>query len=85
MAKGRDKNFISIWFWLFSMIVMVIPIVNIIMTLYWAFAGENEARKNYFRATIVMFCAVVGIMVFLASLGMIPVILDKVGKLPRAR
>jgi hypothetical protein len=83
MAKGRDKNFVSIWFWLFSMIVMAIPVVNIIMALYWAFAGENEARKNYFRATIVIFCAGIAVLVFFASLGFAPLILEKLGKLPK--
>ena len=83
MAKGRDKNFVSIWFWLLSMLVMAIPLVNIIMTLIWAFTGDNEARKNYFKAVIVIVFLMVGLMGFLLSLGMLPAILDKLGKLPK--
>ena len=83
MAKGRDKNFVSIWFWLLSMLVMAIPLLNIIMTLIWAFTGDNEARKNYFKAVIVVFCLFIGLTVFLLSLGMLPAILDKLGKLPK--
>lgn len=83
MTKGCDKNFVSVWFWLISMLVMMIPLVNIVMTLIWAFTGDNEARKNYFKAVIVVFCLMVGFMVFLVSLGMVPVILDKLGKLPK--
>ena len=69
MAKGRDKNFVSIWFWLLSMLVMAIPLVNIIMTLIWAFTGDNEARKNYFKAVILVFLFVIAIMVFIVMLG----------------
>jgi len=83
MAKGRDKNFVSIWFWLLSMLVMAIPFVNIVMTLIWAFTGENEARKNYFKAVIVVFCLMAGFAIVLLSLGMLPGLLDKVGKLPK--
>lgn len=83
MAKGRDKNFVSIWFWLFSMLVMAIPLVNIIMTLVWAFTGDNESRKNYFKAVIVVFCLLIGLTVFLLSLGVLPSILDRLGKLPK--
>lgn len=82
MAKGRDKNFVSIWFWLLSIIVMAIPLVNVVMTLVWAFTGENESRKNHFKAMIVMFMLIVGVMALLFSLGMIPFVLDKIGKLP---
>lgn len=69
MAKGSDKNHVSIWFWLFAMIVMVIPLVNIIMTVIWALAGENESRKNYFKAIIIMFFVLTSLAV---SLGLIP-------------
>ncbi len=83
MAKGRDKNFVSIWFWLLSMLVLAIPLLNIIMTLVWAFTGDNEAQKNYFKALIVVFCLIVGFTVFLMSLGFLPALLDKLGKFPK--
>jgi hypothetical protein len=83
MAKGRDKNYNSIGFWLLSMLVLAIPLVNIIMTLIWAFTGENESRKNYFKAIIVVFCLMAGFMTFLLSLGMLPGVLDKLGKPPQ--
>ena len=34
------------------MFVCFIPVINLIMVLVWAFAGENESRKNYFRAIL---------------------------------
>ncbi len=79
MAKGRDKNFVSIWFWLISMLVMAIPLVNVIMAIIWAFTGDNASRKNYFKAVIVVFCLFIGLTAFLLSLGMFPSIIDRFG------
>ncbi len=83
IAKARNKNVTSIWFWLFSMFVLIIPLVNIIMTVVWAFTGENESRKNYFKALIVIFFVMMSFTLFLLSAGMLPVILEKLGMLPR--
>jgi hypothetical protein len=49
----RDNNYVSFWFWFFAIFVMAIPCVGLVMILVWAFVGENESRKNYFRALIV--------------------------------
>lgn len=81
MAKGRDKNFVSIWFWLLSTLVMVIPIVNVIMILVWAFYGDNESRKNYFKSILVIFFLSVFLVIALASLGLIPAYANAIQKL----
>ena len=39
------------------------------MIIVWAFAGENESRKNYFRAILVFFVLFIGLFVVLAMLG----------------
>ena len=51
-GKSKDQNYVSIWFWFFAMLVMAIPCIGLIMILVWAFAGENQSRKNYFRALL---------------------------------
>ena len=84
MAKGRDKTSVSIWFWLLSMVVMAIPLVNIIMTLVWAFTGTNDSRKNYFKALIIMFCVMMGLMICLFTLGMSPLLLEKIREVTSA-
>ena len=38
---------------MWMMFVTAIPILGWIMVLVWAFAGDNESRKNYFRAILV--------------------------------
>lgn len=52
MARGSDKNYVSFWFWFFALFVAALPCVGLVMILVWAFVGENESRKNYFRALI---------------------------------
>jgi hypothetical protein len=54
MAKG-DKNYVSVGFWMLAMLVMAIPCVGFVMIIVWAFVGENESRKNYFRALLLWF------------------------------
>lgn len=77
MAK-KDKNYVSIWFWMLACIVMGIPILNVIMICIWAFTGENESRKNYFKASIILFLIGLIFTIMLLSLGALPFIINTV-------
>lgn len=67
---------VSILGWIWMMFICAIPFIGWIMILYWAFAGHNRTRQNYFRA-ILVFCllllafyvALVGTGVTLAVVG----------------
>lgn len=66
MAKRRkeskptkDENYISVWFWMFAQIICLIPVIGWVMTVVWAFAGQNQSRKNYFRAVLVWWVLVI--------------------------
>ena len=59
---------------MFMMFVTAIPIVGWIMILVWAFAGEDESRKNYFRAILAWILVLVALFVFLALVGSWPAI-----------
>ena len=52
MAKEKDKNYVSVWFWMFAMFVVALPCIGFFMVIIWALVGDNESRKNYFRAMI---------------------------------
>ena len=80
MAKN-DKNYVSVWFWLLTWIVMGIPILNVIMTIVWAFSGDNESRKNYFKASILVFLIGTGIVITLILLGATPFIIAYIKEL----
>ena len=80
MAKVRDKSIVSIWFWLLAMCVMAIPFLNLVMILVWAFTGENQSRKNYFRALIVMFLFWTAVCLVLLAVGMLPALADFISR-----
>jgi len=65
------------------MLVTAIPVVGQIMIIIWAFAGDNESRKNYFRAILVFFVLFIGLFVLLAMLGSGPAILKQLESLSR--
>jgi hypothetical protein len=76
--NGRDKNYVSFWFWMFALFVAALPCVGVVMILIWAFAGDNESRKNYFRALIAWFLILTCFWIGIAALGLLPIILNQV-------
>ena len=79
----NDRNYVSVGAWMLMMLVTAIPVVGQIMIIVWAFAGENESRKNYFRAILVFFLLFVALFVCLALLGSGPAILKQLESLTR--
>jgi uncharacterized membrane protein len=51
---------------MFIMFVTAIPVIGWIMIFVWAFTGEDESRKNYFRAILAWILLFVALLVFLA-------------------
>lgn len=39
--------------WLISLLIMLIPIVNIVMTFVWAFGDGNKSKSNFFKASLI--------------------------------
>jgi hypothetical protein len=74
MANGKNKNYVSFWFWMLALFVMVLPCIGTVMVIVWAIVGENESRKNYFRACIAWFLILAGVWLALISWGFWPVI-----------
>jgi hypothetical protein len=60
------------WFWLVAILVMAIPLINLVMSIVWAFAGENQTRKNYFRAMLVVLVLWTGLVLVLMAAGLLP-------------
>jgi uncharacterized membrane protein YidH (DUF202 family) len=52
MNDKEDSNYISVGSWMGTLFITAIPVVGLLMMLVWAFTGENESRKNYFRAIL---------------------------------
>jgi Na+/melibiose symporter-like transporter len=66
MKEQEDKNYVSVGSWMGMMFITAIPLVGLLMILIWSFAGENESRKNYFRAILswVAIFVVLGVAAF---------------------
>ena len=75
-SNGRDKNYVSFWFWFFALFVIALPCIGVVMILIWAFLGENESRKNYFRALIGWGLIMTFFWVIVAALGLLPLMLN---------
>jgi hypothetical protein len=73
MSNNDDKNYVSVGAWMGLMFVTAIPIVGWIMIIVWAFAGENESRKNFYRAKLawilVLMALIISLIVVVGMLG----------------
>jgi len=76
MAKG-NKNYVSFWFWFFALFVTAVPCIGWIMIIVWAFVGQNESRKNYYRALIAWFLILTAAWIVLMAFGFWPLIQQK--------
>jgi ABC-type multidrug transport system permease subunit len=50
---------ISIGSWLVTMLIMLIPCVNIVMVFVWAFGSESKTKGNFFKAYLIMAAIVI--------------------------
>ena len=68
MNDSSERNYMSVGHWMWLMFLTAIPCVGIIIILVLACVGENETRKNYFRALIAWFLILVALAVTVALL-----------------
>ncbi len=70
-SSGVDTRPLTVNEWFVTILILALPLVNIVMYLYWAFAdGVNVNKRNFCRASILWF--VVGLVfgaIVLAFLG----------------
>jgi len=60
---------VSVKEWLITMLIMIIPIVNIVMIFVYAFGGNsNPSKANYFKASLIMACIVIVLYIILMIL-----------------
>ena len=78
MSNKDDSNYVSVGSWMWMMFVTAIPIVGQIMILVWAFTGDNESRKNYYRAILAWILVFMVIVVILALVGNFPALMKQI-------
>mgnify|MGYP001225564713 FL=1 len=48
--------------WVITLLLLVIPIVNIVLLFVWAFSGDtNENKKNFSKAQLLILAIILGI------------------------
>ena len=58
---------VSVKEWLITNLIMMIPLVNIVMMIVWAFSSNTNPNKaNYFKAALILFAIVMVIYLVLA-------------------
>ena len=58
---------VSVKEWLITNLILMIPLVNIVMMLVWAFGSNTNPNKaNYFKAALILFAIVMVIYLVLA-------------------
>lgn len=49
-----NKSVVTIGDWVITMIIMMIPLVNLIMLFVWAFgSGTSESKANWAKASLI--------------------------------
>ena len=72
MAKARGDNYISVFSWMLILFLAALPCIGIIVVILGAFVGDNESRKNYFRAIILWAVLLFLVWAVLLALGLTP-------------
>lgn len=63
----QQAPIVSVKEWLITNLIMMIPLVNIVMMLVWAFSSNTNPNKaNYFKAALILFAIVMAIYLVLA-------------------
>lgn len=67
-----DVRPLTVGEWMFTLLVLAIPLVNLVMYIYWAVAeGVNLNRKRFCQASILWFLIICGLTVALMMMGVI--------------
>ncbi|MFJ7972639.1 hypothetical protein [Psychrobacillus sp. NPDC096389] len=66
--QQKQASDMSVGEWLITMLIMIIPIVNIVMLFIWAF-GSPDKRRNYARASLIwMAISIVLVIIFYGAI-----------------
>ena len=63
---------------MFALFIAALPGLGFIMVVVWALVGDNESRKNYFRALSAWFLIVAALWIGIMALGFWPEIQKQV-------
>ncbi|MBQ5428971.1 MAG: hypothetical protein IIU35_01045 [Neisseriaceae bacterium] len=62
-TQNQLEKPVGIGYWLGMEILLMIPVINLIVGIIFAFAAENESKRNYFLAWLI-FAVVITVLYF---------------------
>lgn len=66
----NENKPVSVGDWLLTLILLAIPVVNLVMLIYWAVSSTtNPSKQNYARATFILGAIAILLVVIVAVLG----------------
>ncbi|MCZ8535082.1 hypothetical protein [Psychrobacillus psychrodurans] len=60
--QEKTSKDMSVGDWLITMLILIIPIVNLVMLFIWGF-GNPDPRRNYARASLIWMAIGIGLMI----------------------
>lgn len=78
MSNGDDRKPVSVLMWMLLIFLAALPCIGPVLIIAFAFVGENETRKNYFRALIVWFLILALFWTGIMLLGFAPAIVHHI-------
>ncbi|WP_411827911.1 hypothetical protein [Luteolibacter sp. AS25] len=67
---GGTSPHLSVGDWLITLILLAVPILNIVLIIYWAFfSSGNQGRINFCRATLLLTLAGIIIVLLFSAAG----------------
>ncbi len=75
VKNSYESGEVTVKEWIITMLILMIPLVNIVMVFVWAFGGgTNLSKANYFKAMLIIWA--VGIVLWFLVVGafLMPVI-----------
>lgn len=64
--NGDVEEPVSVGEWIVSLLIMMIPCVNLVMMFVWAFgSGAKKSKSNYFKASLIFALAVIVIYIII--------------------
>ncbi|TJX68894.1 hypothetical protein E8P77_01485 [Soehngenia saccharolytica] len=69
-AYSVKDDVVTVKEWIITMLILLIPVVNIVMTFVWAFGSNTKPSKaNYFKASIILWLIGIALYFILMIMG----------------
>lgn len=59
----QEEKVMSVGDWLVTLLLMVIPLVNLVLLFVWAFGSGNKNRSNWAKAELILLAIVIALYI----------------------